>query len=269
MGCFANKNIPLGTPIFHEAPILESEKTTPIEIWTRYVQMERSAKYFPDLYRLLPEVGHLPPLPPGTKVPDLSNGIGQNEATRFKAYAASLWANNAVISMDRDAASRIIAIFETNCFKIANKSDTADAWAVFMKASRLNHSCIPNCYASWSKSLHELFVHAVRDIKEDEELTITYDAEDHFFERWEERMARLYTKYGFNCFCQACDLLSTTTDEFQERESKRDKIADLTNRIAPLTTVWGEGTADVDALRTERLQLKAEQGFGTWEGGKA
>jgi hypothetical protein len=76
-------------------------------------------------------------------------------------------------------------------------------------------------------------------------------------------------KYGFNCSCQACDLLNTTTDEFKDRESKRDKITDLTKRIALLTTVWGEGTAEADALRTQMLQLKAEQGFGTWESGKA
>lgn len=274
IGMFAMKDLRTGELICSEPILLESEKTTPIEIYAQYHQLCEGGSYGARQYRGLSHVGHLPPLPSGTKVPDLDDEIRQNQVTRLDAYLNSLERANKrrvppFTYMIRDTASRVVAIFENNCFRIRNKNDTAEAWAVFMKASRLNHSCVPNCYASWNKSLVNLCVYAIREITKGEELTIAYDTEEHFFDCFEERHSRLQMKYGFNCSCTACALLKATTGEFSDNEWKRKWIADRTKRITELTAAGREDTEEVDNLRTEMLQLKAEQGLGTWESGKA
>ena len=79
-------------------------------------------------------------------MPDLSHGPGQNETTRLKAYQASLIhadaAEKRIRKKDIPMAAHYVAIFENNCFKIRNryKDGDVDAWAVFAKASLLNHS---------------------------------------------------------------------------------------------------------------------------------
>jgi len=53
-------------------------------------------------------------------------------------------------------------------------TDNSSALAVFPTASRINHSCSPNCAVFWSTHESKLLVHALRDIKKGDEITITY-----------------------------------------------------------------------------------------------
>ena len=62
----------------------------------------------------------------------------------------------------------VICIFEANCFNIGESA------AMFLTATRFNHSCLPNTYYSWSEKRGEIVFHAMIDIPEDEEMTICY-----------------------------------------------------------------------------------------------
>ncbi|GFP52691.1 hypothetical protein ACSS6W_003222 [Trichoderma asperelloides] len=45
---------------------------------------------------------------------------------------------------------------------------------LFLDASRINHSCRPNGQKTWNANIGSLTVHAVRDIEQGEEITISY-----------------------------------------------------------------------------------------------
>ncbi|KAI8960018.1 hypothetical protein F5Y11DRAFT_367738 [Daldinia sp. FL1419] len=72
---------------------------------------------------------------------------------------------------------------------------------VFVKASRFNHSCDPNCYYD-STGMEGIFsCAAARPIKKGEELTIPYIS---YHATTEQRQADL-SNWGFQCQCNKCE----------------------------------------------------------------
>ncbi|KAG5643465.1 hypothetical protein DXG03_000897 [Asterophora parasitica] len=72
--------------------------------------------------------------------------------------------------------------------------------AVFKDISRLNHSCAPNSTYNFTTASLSMQLRALRDIKQDEEITITYcGIEDSTAERQEA-----LKPYGFQCTCRIC-----------------------------------------------------------------
>jgi SET domain-containing protein len=79
------------------------------------------------------------------------------------------------------------------------------AKGIFKHATRLNHSCAPNCYVSSNHKLEELCVYALQDIKQGEELTIAYNSDEVIFQDRQTKMQLLEDRYGFECTCPACE----------------------------------------------------------------
>ena len=88
----------------------------------------------------------------------------------------------------------VMRIFEANCFNIGEKA------AIFLKATRFNHSCLPNTYYSWSQNRAEIVFHSMVTIPKGEEMTICYGR--HFLSRLERRSELRI--YNFQCQCPAC-----------------------------------------------------------------
>ena len=76
---------------------------------------------------------------------------------------------------------------------------------VYLEASMFNHSCEPNCEMSRSSGNCE--IKCTRDVKEGEELTISYIDESQC--RSHRRQA-LLRNYHFHCQCSKCDAESQT-----------------------------------------------------------
>ena len=97
--------------------------------------------------------------------------------------------------------------FETNNFEIRVNSRGGHTYSIFFKASRFNHSCIPNAYFAWNPDLDggkgQLTIYAIQDIPFDEEILINYRKGD-CYKRKDERQAELNNHYGFVCGCPAC-----------------------------------------------------------------
>lgn len=72
---------------------------------------------------------------------------------------------------------------------------------VYRRISRLNHSCNPNCAHSFDIDRGIGQVWALRDIKEDEELCLTYV---ELLLEGQNRRAYLNEVYGFDCDCATC-----------------------------------------------------------------
>ena len=46
--------------------------------------------------------------------------------------------------------------------------------AICLHGSRINHSCLPNAYSSWNDKKDRVMIHAITDIQEGDEVTISY-----------------------------------------------------------------------------------------------
>uniref|UniRef100_A0A6B2L746 SET domain-containing protein n=1 Tax=Arcella intermedia TaxID=1963864 RepID=A0A6B2L746_9EUKA len=72
---------------------------------------------------------------------------------------------------------------------------------LYLIANTMNHDCNPNVMTVCSNNSHQVTVIALRDIKKNEELTISYIDESLPFAK---RKQILQTMYLFNCTCKKC-----------------------------------------------------------------
>lgn len=91
-------------------------------------------------------------------------------------------------------APTLISIFQTNCMEMGAGA------AVFPHAARFNHACNPNACFAWNAGIGKETIHAMRDVKRGEEITLSYCNMEHGkrLRAWELR------HYGFVCDCPAC-----------------------------------------------------------------
>lgn len=94
---------------------------------------------------------------------------------------------------------------------------------IFLKASRVNHSCRPNAFAAWNSNLCRLTLHAVGDILRGEEITVSYCTP---FFPLEDRLKWLRAFYGFQCGCPACHLEIPSSQRGELRLQKMKTLDD-------------------------------------------
>ncbi|MCJ1394080.1 hypothetical protein MMC18_006958 [Xylographa bjoerkii] len=91
-------------------------------------------------------------------------------------------------------------IAKTNAVPLGTSSGEG---AVFVEISRFNHSCISNCQHTWNSHIGQETVHAVKEIKKGEELTIAYLYQD---DTYASRQNNLEKNFDFTCICDLCSL---------------------------------------------------------------
>ncbi|RPA82305.1 SET domain-containing protein [Ascobolus immersus RN42] len=100
---------------------------------------------------------------------------------------------------------RLLGIYMRNNSSLDGiaREDFEAMTGVFLWFSRINHSCSPNCEASYdSKNDHQV-VHVIQDVIAGEELTVSYVKV--LSPSWVRR-TKLRASYGFDCGCSACVL---------------------------------------------------------------
>ncbi|CAF3542590.1 unnamed protein product [Fusarium graminearum] len=97
---------------------------------------------------------------------------------------------------------------------------------VFLQASRINHACDNNAQKDYNEGIKRHTVHALRDIEEGEEITITYLG---ILKNRRTRQQALRTKFMFTCTCNLCSL---PDDLSAESDRRLDEILALEDRIA-------------------------------------
>ncbi|KAI1401169.1 SET domain-containing protein [Hypoxylon fuscum] len=73
---------------------------------------------------------------------------------------------------------------------------------IFPLFSRMEHSCVPNAHNSWNPTLERLTIHAIHDIKADEQIFVDFIGNVN--RTRQQRAASLITTWGIICNCQAC-----------------------------------------------------------------
>ena len=81
---------------------------------------------------------------------------------------------------------------------------------LFLEASRINHSCRQHAQNTWNANIGRLTIHALRDIEEGQEITITYLGDEA---EYAERQQSLHDKFFFNCKCDLCSLPPAQREE--------------------------------------------------------
>ncbi|KAI1093697.1 hypothetical protein F5B19DRAFT_117151 [Rostrohypoxylon terebratum] len=108
---------------------------------------------------------------------------------------AGLELNNKNLSMGMDATCKL----QVNSF--SRRDDDFGQGGMYVNAAlaMVNHSCIPNAYVAFTG--RKAILHAYRDIKEGEEVTISYTEHDR---QRSLRQHHLKTHYYFKCKCLRC-----------------------------------------------------------------
>ena len=109
-------------------------------------------------------------------------------------------------------AERIYQICATNAFHNG----------VCLKMSRFNHSCVPNAEYFWNSDTETRDLRAIRNIHEDEEITVTYLGTEMMTR--EERRQSLLENYSFWCCCVACDI---SEEDAEIQREKCEKFREL------------------------------------------
>ncbi len=118
----------------------------------------------------------------------------------------------------------VLNIFRSNAFSLGGSPTLQQA--VFGKISRINHSCVPNAQGNFNEAQGRFNVHATRDIKADEEVSLNYLLENGSARA--SRQEHLLAGYGFTCGCPACDM---NLPSARKGEAKRMKFHDELARI--------------------------------------
>jgi hypothetical protein len=113
------------------------------------------------------------------------------------------------------------SIFKTNALPCGPDSVTG---GVYPTICLINHSCAHNSHHSWNDMTSSETIHAIKDIKAGEEITIDYGKPVPF----DARRARLRSSFGFECDCSLCSLPHS---ERQESDARRIRIEQLDKQI--------------------------------------
>ena len=103
---------------------------------------------------------------------------------------------------------------------IFNMSESTVAMGLFLDASLMNHSCVPNCFASFGG--REIRIHNVNEVREGEEFTISYGpvvGSDSPMGRGDV----LHRYYGFRCECDGC--VNQEDQDFSDFRATRQRAS--------------------------------------------
>ena len=99
---------------------------------------------------------------------------------------------------------------------------------IFLKASRFNHSCIPNAYFAWNPRSRCITINAVVDIRTNDEICLDYMPK--FFAKSRSGRHRELRHYAFTCQCPACLSNSEFGSASEERRKRMGILEPHLNR---------------------------------------
>ncbi|CAP62077.1 uncharacterized protein PODANS_5_450 [Podospora anserina S mat+] len=85
---------------------------------------------------------------------------------------------------------------------------------LFLEMSCMNHSCRPNTHYNWNNKTERLTIHALRDIQDGEELTVSYMTQTG---PRVHRQKFLEDCFFFHCECELCGLSPGASEESDMR----------------------------------------------------
>ncbi|RYP78087.1 hypothetical protein DL771_000780 [Monosporascus sp. 5C6A] len=185
MGCFATRDIAVGSVILVEQPLLVVRGEGPIRYLIQAfdaLNEDKQREFF-----------------------TLHSYVDEERAPQVKRRLQAL-RNAGTITSDEDMAKyfKVDSIFRANGFHMYDMPGYIDEQGntgVFAQASRFNHCCDPNVTYGLAWSPGNWTSRAKRNVKAGEELSINYTSIAHPLKR---RQNGLLYGWGFQCQCSAC-----------------------------------------------------------------
>ena len=198
LATFAGREIPKGTRILSESPLLELPPPGMNKAFWAQDVMERFEALPKDKQNALLNL-HCELCRP------LSIQLVAEVSQPRESSSKDKWSHDVADAQDFSDGSfrdiiRLASTFQINAFGLSGEGVHNAHVAVFEHGSRINHSCVPNTWHSWNAKTAKHNFHASRDIAADEEITTEYvDSIDIKGNRM-----RNIVLYGFECRCDAC-----------------------------------------------------------------
>ena len=148
---------------------------------------------------------------PKALLTDIERAFDQLSPSQQKAYME-------LHCPDRPGRSPVVRIWEANCFRVDEGA------GIFLKASRINHSCTPNAHFAWNANIQRETVHAIVDIPASKEIFISYCYPHTDIYHRQQKLE----PYGFDCDCRPC---SQDTPSGRTSEACRRRIDELAQKI--------------------------------------
>ncbi|KAF5649496.1 SET domain protein [Fusarium tjaetaba] len=117
----------------------------------------------------------------------------------------------------------------------------------------INHSCLPNSHQNWNNKAGHETIHAIRQIKAGEEITISYCEGGPS----NERRPMLKKAFGFDCACSLCSL---PPSQLQASDYRRELIQQLGFDIKNIFTMIYRPEANLNACLSQLHTLQEEYG---------
>lgn len=151
--------------------------------------------------------------------------------------------------------------FVANSYQMDGDAEGPSRQGIFLKASQLNHSCVPNAYFDFNEKFGpqgHLTVYAIHDIRLGQEIVINYRQGDCYKTR-PERKQILKDAYEFTCTCRACE---PNTPFGRGSEGRRIEMATLETRIKDNKNSYGPREQDQRRQDIQKLiDLLEEEGL--------
>lgn len=155
--------------------------------------------------------------------------VGNLTPEESKAF----WDFNDKFSSQPKAVKSVVGIVKTNALPLGateteyDANDTTQA-GMFFTICRVNHSCVPNASYNWNATLHKETLYAIADIKQGEEITVSYFMHNP---PYEERTKQMRDSFGFVCSCPECKICSEDSVEKEKRDNLRRRIKVLDHHL--------------------------------------
>ena len=110
---------------------------------------------------------------------------------------------------DSSVCDKLMRILGVNSIKLTNRVSNKTSQNLYLRISRINHSCRPN--SVWKPDVHSkrCAVVSLVTIEKNEEITVNYhfelsDPRGQFCLSYQQRQLKLNSFYSFHCQCQLC-----------------------------------------------------------------
>ncbi|KAF7192740.1 SET domain-containing protein 5 [Pseudocercospora fuligena] len=183
-GLFATRHIPVGTRILCEKLLLAVDPSDLTNVHRKYLKLTAEERVVYDSLSCF-HPSHI----------DFEQAANVYVAMSPRYHGLS---NEATETLKGEI-TKVMGIFSANNFILAGGNQ-----GVFARASRINHSCVPNVHHTNNPNIRRETVHAMRDIEAGEELLANYLGAGATYDPRFTRMEALRNNHGFICQCQAC-----------------------------------------------------------------
>ena len=249
-GLFATVNIPIGTRIVTESPIMWlPQSPTPFRDFCQAVRsIDVDTNGFRDLHcnaRLLNENV------PGNVFAQIRSEDPQSTIdTRDDTFISLV---------------KLYATYCTNAVTITEGNEDTGS-AVFPVFSYINHSCTPNAFILFCSKNKEQTLYAGRDISAGQQILISYLGGDEDLLTGAQRLEQTQRGWGFACTCKLCLESKATDPECERRMKLRRELAQSLRTWPPDSHSARQALAfEVVNKAEELLQTMEDANLGYWK----